>query len=117
MEITADTLIQNGYKKWKNVWNGEYCPWLYQKCVYDEDGSKKYFINVKEWDFSMYERDPNMKKPSYETEVQLTKKDNNNAINLLLLSGWSLEDMEKFIEDMWQLGWFKLYEKRFEGDD
>ena len=82
---------------------------LFEKCVRDEEGHKKYFIHIEKWDFSRF-ADPqhqDLKEPRYEANVQLTHKLTNETVNVELLSGWSIEQLEKFYEDLFGLGWFK----------
>ena len=108
MRILSQGLIENGYTRYQH--NDDINTALYQKCVRDECGNKQYYINFEEWDFSKYEGENSKKNPRYEGNVQLTLKSNGNSINVSTLSGWTLEEAEKFYEELFKLGWFENYE-------
>ena len=107
MKMTLQQLMDNGYTKYRH--NDDVNTAIYQKYIRDENGNKQYIINFEEWDFSKYES-KDMDNPRYEGTVQLTLKSNGNSINVSTLSGWTLEEAEKFYEELFKLGWFENYE-------
>ena len=110
--MTREELESAGYTRYEpSPLNGEFCTDLYQKLVYDDNnGDKKYFINVDVWDFSVYERDPKYRL-RFEVNTQLVNKKTGETVDITLLNGWSVEQAEKYLEDMYKLGWFKPYER------
>lgn len=75
-----------------------------QKAIYDENGNKKYFINVKIHDFRSLKEDyPHLKDAFsdflYEGDVQFNLKDD-TTFNVTLLHVESVEQTEKFFENV-----------------
>ena len=73
--MTKQELLDAGYKRWEPApYEKNNCVTdLFQKCVTDDDG-KRYFINVRRWDFSPYSgraSDNNR----FEATVQFDRKD------------------------------------------
>ena len=108
--VNGEILEANGYKKYSG-YISEYFKSLYQKCIRDENGNKKYYIDVLEWDLSELEARAGTRLTGvrYEAKAQLECKDG-NTVNIEMLSGWELEDMEKFFEKMFRTGWFQKYD-------
>ena len=52
----------------------------------------------------------------YDASVQFCHK-NNETVNIDCLDGWSIPDMEKFYEDLWNTGWFEYYESYINEED
>ena len=48
--------------------------------------------------------------PSYEYETQLYKKGSHDPIDLLFHHGWSINDVECYMQAMWNTGLFEHYE-------
>ena len=105
--MTSEELIKAGYKRWEPSLYKECVTDLFEKCVKDEKG-KRYFIHIERWDFSPYERQ-GLDPIRFEATVQFHHK-NGETVNIDALNGWSVEEMEKFYADLWNLGWFKYYE-------
>lgn len=80
---------------------------LFEKCIRDDKG-KKYFIHVYVWDFSMYERTPTGIR--FESEVNLTLN-NDNSVQIKMLDGWTIEQMEQYYRNIWDTGMYKYYEE------
>lgn len=112
--MTKQELIDAGYNRFEPApIDNECITDLFQKCVTDDVG-KKYFINVKRWDFSIHgqRNDP----IGYETEVQFRHISNGEYTDIVCLDGWSIKDTEKYFADLWNTGMFRYYEK-WEYDD
>ena len=103
-------LIDAGYKRWEPApYEKENCVTdLFQKCITDDVG-KKYFINVKRWDFSIYSGRPEDSN-RFEATVQFDRKDD-ITINLDILNPKSVEEVEKVYAEAWETGVYKYYEK------
>ena len=78
---------------------------------YDDDKGKKYFITVKKWSGWVHPHTGDKVPPGYEYDVQLYKKDDHDAIDLLFHSSWALADVEKYMEQLWNTGLFDYYEE------
>ena len=69
---------------------------------YDDDHGKKYFINILKWDNSFVpidRRDKWWKPYSYTYEAQITMFKEQKPVKFDFFSGWTLEQVEKFMED------------------
>ena len=72
---------------------------------------KKYYIDIKRWDFPPHPHTGEHVPTSYEFEVQFNTKDD-RVMNLTLFSrGWTIENAEEFVEEMWQKMNLRYYEK------
>lgn len=83
---------------------------MFQKCFRDENGKRKYFITVERWDYTPIARGRDIP-ISYNFTVQFEHKDSDGTVNMDCFSGWTIEGVEKFFDDMWRTGWFKYYDK------
>lgn len=85
----------------------------YQKCFKDDVG-KKYFIDILVWDNSFVppdRRDKWWHRYSYEYSTQLYGKGTHDAIDFLYHSSWTLEAVEKNLEQLFATGLFDYYEE------
>lgn len=111
MEITDEKILQAGYTEYEpSSIDGEYVTKFFQKCFKDDVG-KKYYIDIKKWDFPPYLNAGHKIPTSYEFYVQLNTQDD-RVMDLTLFShGWTIENAEAFVEDMWQKMNLKYYER------
>ena len=109
MKQTNEEFIKAGYKRFDPPRYEDCVTDLFQKCIRDEDGNKEYFITVERWDYSPISNGRNIP-VRYDWTVQLTHKNTRETVNIDCLSGWTIEDAEKFYEDLWNTGWFEYYE-------
>lgn len=100
-------LIDAGYQRFDPPSYYECVTDLFEKCIRDDKG-KKYFIHVYVWDFSMYEKIPTGIR--FESEVDLTLN-NDNSVQIKMLDGWTIEQMEQYYRDIWDTGMYKYYEE------
>lgn len=107
--ITKEMLIKAGYNRFDPPSFKDCVTDLFQKCVRDKDGNKKYYINVERWDYSPIS-DGRYIPIMYQWSVQFIHKGSGETVNIDCLSGWSIEDAEKYYEDQWNTGWYE-YEK------
>jgi hypothetical protein len=105
-------LLDRGYKEYPiTPFDDEYIVARFQKRFDDEVG-KKYFINVVKWshDFVPECRRDSLWTPySYEYEVQVAMNED-DPINLNFFSCWTLENVEKFMEEFFVKMLPKYYE-------
>jgi hypothetical protein len=98
-------LIDRGYKQYQpTALDSDIVVACFQKRFDDEHG-KKYFINVKKNDMSFIpesHRGDYWKKFSYDYEVQVTFGEDERAVNLEMFSGWSIEQVEKFMDEFFE---------------
>jgi len=116
--MTDEYLIKHGYKK--------HSPALldlpnvlarFQKFFTDNDG-KKYFINVIKWEnepITPSNQDNFWEPISYYYEVHLTMFEKAKSINLNFFSDWTLEEVEEFMEKMFnsmQPNYYELFNEQ-----
>ena len=85
----------------------------YQKCYSDEIG-KRYFITVSEWE-PIFDRRTGKTWPiNYEYDVYFQKDDgkgSTKAIKILLYAGWDVDEVEEYVQRLFETGLFDYYEK------
>ena len=95
-------LIALGYKQYPpSAVDSDIVVALFQKRFDDEHG-KKYFINVKKNDMSFVpetHRGSYWKPFNYDYEVQVTFGEDERTVNMEMFSGWTIEQVEEFLED------------------
>ena len=108
--MTKQELLDAGYKRQEpDSYEKQGCATdLFQKCVKDDVG-KRYFINVRRWDFSIYSHRPEDNN-RFEATVQFDRKDG-IVINLDILNPESVEEVEKVYAEAWETGVYEYYEK------
>lgn len=98
-------LLERGYKEYPPTrFDSEMTVAMFQK-RFDDNVGKKYFINVTKnsWDFVPESRRDKWWVPfTYEYEVQVTKFEEEKPINLNFFSGWSLDEVETFMEEFFE---------------
>ena len=112
---TNEDFLAAGYTRWDPPGYEECVTDIFQKCVYDEDGYKKYFITVERWDYSPVAKPHRPVPIRYEWSVQFVHKPTGETVNIDCLNGWEIEEAEAFYEDLWRTGWFYYYDK-YDGD-
>lgn len=112
--MTEEDFFKRGYKRFKSSsFDSDCVSDLYQKAIRDGNDDRLYFIDIKKWDFSRYQnRMQNQPHISYEIGTQLTHRETENALNITFISGWNLDDAERFIEQLWKTGLFRGYDER-----
>jgi len=80
----------------------------FQKCFVDELG-KKYFIDIVKWQ-PMELNNGNRYGATYEYETQFYKKGTHDAVNIEFICSWSIEDVEDYLEKLFETGLFEHYE-------
>ena len=109
--ITDEKILQAGYKEYDPPSiHREYVTKFFQKCFSDGVG-KKYYIDIKRWDFPPHPYTGEPTPTFYEFEVQFNTEDD-RVMDLTLFSrGWTIENAEEFVEEMWQKMNLRYYEK------
>ena len=111
-------LLEHGYKEYKPTpFDNSSVVARFQK-RFDDDFGKKYFIDVLKYsnDYVPANRRDEWWKPFsyyYETQVTLFKEE--KALNLEFFSDWTLEEVEKFMEEMFENMKLNYYES-WDGD-
>lgn len=110
--VSDQTFLDKGFTKYKPDYSFdnrdiEAC---FQK-RYDDEQGKKYFITAKKWSGFTHPYTGETFNPAYEYHIQLLSKDDRNAVDLLFHSSWELEDVEKYVEEIWKTGLFDYYAK------
>jgi hypothetical protein len=109
-------LIDRGYKQYPpTAVDSHIVVACFQKRFDDKHG-KKYFINVKKNDMSFIpegHRCSYWEPFSYDYEVQVTFGEDERAVNLEMFCGWTIEQVEKFMEDFFakmQPNYYELWD-------
>jgi len=109
--MTDKYLIENGFEqfapRWDSTGNIEIA---FQKLYNDEIG-KKYFIHVNKWRAIEHPHTHEIIGPHYEYKVQLYKKDSRSALDFTFHNDWTLEDVEYYIDEIFNTGMFDYYER------
>lgn len=97
--ITSDQLLSAGYKPFTQRNLKQYTTQFYQK-RFDSSVGKKYFITIAEYANKEYQdRIPELPDFSYAPDSQFEA--NGVTFNVEMLQPESIEQMEKFFEDIW----------------
>ena len=103
--MTDEYLLERGYAQYKPTqFDNESVVARFQK-RFDDDFGKKYFIDVLKWshDYVPVSRRDKWWKPfTYHYETQVSMFEGEKALNLEFFSDWTLEEVEKFMEDMFE---------------
>lgn len=96
MTINIQELLGKGYK--------EFPPTRFQKRFRARNGDTLYFINVYMY-YSLGTIPEN-----FEVETQLYQKGTHEPVNLKFFCGWTLENVEDYIQRIYEVG-FEPYEE------
>lgn len=103
-----EVLKEHGYHEFEpGKYDSQYIETKFQKRFDDEIG-KKYFITINKWHSFTNPLSNEQYGPGYEFTTQFNIHE--NCIDLNLFSGWSVEEAEKQVEELWQTGKFDYYE-------
>ena len=106
-------IVSKGYKEFEPTsFDNSSVIKCFQKRFDDKIG-KKYFITIKKWDWTWINdmHKSHMPPYSYEFIIQLYQKGTHAPININFFSGWNLDDVEEYIEKIWNLNIFDYYEE------
>lgn len=118
--ITDEYLLEHGFKPYDPLQYFDNASIIKRfPKRYDDDVGKKYFIDVKKWsnDFVPLDRRDEWWTPyAYECEVQLhtdqpDKEYDGKYLELNFHTDWNLEEVEQFVENVWQTQHMGHYEK------
>ena len=108
--MTDQDFIERGYKEFRPTsLDSPYVEKCFQK-RFDDDRGKKYFITVKKWEGWTHPHTGDKSPPGYEYDIQMYKKGDHDAIDILFHSTWSIEAVEDYMEKLWNTGLFDYYE-------
>jgi hypothetical protein len=109
INMTEQLILECGYQEYKpSPLEHEGITKCWQK-RFDDDVGKKYFINIHRWDLPPHPYTHELTPTSYEFECQLNKND--KPINLNMFNGWSIQEAEEWVEDVWSKCGCDYYEK------
>lgn len=99
--MTDEYILNKGYTKFPpSQLDSDIVACIFQKCFRDENG-KKYFIDIMKNDLSFVppeRRDEFWKPYGYEYRIQVSVGEDEKSINLHFFNGWTLENVEEFVE-------------------
>lgn len=81
---------------------------------YDDEIGKRYFITINKWKPITDTRSGIVWPSNYEYEVYFHKddgKDGTKAIKILLYAGWDIDEVEEYVQKLFETGLFEYYEK------
>lgn len=111
--ITDEYIKEHGFKEYNPTrFDNDSVILRFQK-RYDDDFGKKYFIDILKWDNSYVpadRRDKWWKPYLYTYETQITMFKDCKAMNFEFFSDWTLEQVEKFMEDLFEKMKVNYYE-------
>lgn len=111
--MTDEYLLERGYKQYESTqFDNKSVVASFQK-RFDDDFGKKYFIDVIKWSHDYVpanKRDKWWKPFTYHYEIQVTMFESEKSLNLEFFSDWALEEVEKFMEDMFEKMKLNYYE-------
>lgn len=113
--MNDEYLIKKGYKEYPPTRfdTTDFTVKRFQKRFDDENG-KKYFIDVlkNSWIFVEPSRRDSWWKPyTYTYEVQITMFEDRKPLNMEFFSSWTLEEVEEYMERLFETMKFNHYEK------
>ena len=103
--MTDEYLLKRGYKQYPpvQVVDGDLVVARFQK-RFDDDFGKKYFIDIKKWSHEFvpqHQRNEWWEPFTYTYEVYTTMF-SDEAMQIEFYSSWTLEQVEKFMEDFFE---------------
>ena len=108
--LSTEELLERGYTQFipNYQFKSKDIELCYQKRFNDKNG-KKYFITINKWRaFTMV--NGTTIPSNFEYEVQLYSKNEHEPLDLLFHSDWTLDRVEKYMEQLWNTGLFDYYE-------
>jgi hypothetical protein len=81
---------------------------------YDDEIGKRYFITINKWRAFRHPYTGEEFPATYEYSVQLYKKDGRHdvkAVDFLFHSTWSVDEVEEYMNKLFETGLFEYYEK------
>ena len=100
-------ILAKCYKRYDpSIVDGDCVKNLYQR-RFDDDIGKKYYITIKDWDFTRY-GNPLIQ---YEATAQLYIGEDRDPIDLSFSGNLDLDDVEKMVEKFWRDNNCEYYEK------
>ena len=107
--MTDQDILDRGYKEYKPTpFHNSGIVKCFQK-RFDDGTGKKYFIDIHKWDFSRYTDIPDPY--PYEYHMQMYAGEDRDAIDITFHSSWKIENVEAYVEKMFQVMEMEYYEK------
>ncbi len=103
--MTDEYLIKRGYKRYPPTpFDNEHVVARFQK-RFDDDFGKKYFIDILRWSrdyIPISHRNDDWELYGYEYEVHISMYEEERDLKFTFFNNWSLECVEKFMEDFFK---------------
>ena len=103
--MNDEYLLEHGYKQFSpTIIDSSLVVSKFQK-RFDDDFGKKYFITVSKWSHEYvptHRRDKWWKQFTYTYDVQLSMFEEEKTINLEFFSDWTLEEVENYMEELFE---------------
>lgn len=113
-EMNDEYILSMGYHQYNPTpYDNNHIIARFQK-RFDDDIGKKYFIDVIKWSnefIPIYGRSKDWEPFTYEYHAQVTMLEDEKALNFEFFSSWTLNDVEKFMEDFFEKMKPNYYEK------
>ena len=110
--MTDQEILERGYHEYRPTpFHSDGIEKCFQKRFRDKNGNTRYFIDVNKWKGWKHPHTGEIISDGYEYSLQMYQKETHNPVDLLFHNDWDLEDVENFVEAMFQTGWFDYYEK------
>ena len=112
---TDEYFLERGYYKYdRTPFQSDMIMYNFQK-RFDDNKGKKYFIDIhkisNEWMTESCKQQEWYKPFQYDYSCQLYKKDSHAPVNMEFFSDWMIEQVEEFVERLFQNGELDYYEK------
>jgi len=108
--MTDKDFLDNGFTEFEpSPFDGE-VEACFQK-IYKDDVGEKYSVIVKKWGDFKHPYTNEVFPLGYEYNIQLYKKEEHDAVDLLFHNSWELKEVEEYLEKLWQTGLFDYSEK------
>lgn len=113
--MTDQDFIQRGFKQFPPTprLDPDSMETHFQK-RYDDEVGKRYFITVNKWKEFEHPYTHEKFESTYEYSVQLYKKSGRHdakAVDFLFHSTWTLDEVEDYMQKLFETGLFEYYEK------
>ena len=111
-KITEAKLLASGYTRHlPSAIDPDSVTDLYQKVIRSADGLRQYFIDVRKWSKWVHPYTGEEREPTYEFDAYFEDKKTGKPMRILLYSGWEIEEAERRIADIFNLGLWKDYDE------
>jgi hypothetical protein len=102
--MTPEDWLEAGYNRYESPHNN--ADFLLQKCIMDDSGRKRYYIDTYVYDWSKYPNHPHPHKWGFAPEMHITRGETDSVtgaiIQLNLAPTATVADVEYAMEKFWE---------------